>query len=137
MLGSYQFQAAASSALITLRGVPLSNGGDLTSRLSDFPKLRHLHAVGGSPSLFFEDLPPSLRVSLVSLTERPVLHVSKLRTCMPPADCRAALCTPAALAAGIVVLSSSAVSAWGSLLAMIAELHCICLVSKHKPFITR
>ena len=63
VLGSYQFQAASASALTTLRGVPLSNAADLTTRLDDFPKLRHLHAAGGSPALRFAELPPSLRVS--------------------------------------------------------------------------
>ena len=63
VLGSYRFQAAAAPSLATLRGVPLSNARDLTTRLSDFSRLRHLHAAGGSPTLRFADLPPSLRVS--------------------------------------------------------------------------
>jgi hypothetical protein len=64
VLGSYQFQAAAAApSLATLRGVPLSNGRDLTTRLSDYSRLRHLHAAGGSPALRFAELPPSLRVS--------------------------------------------------------------------------
>ena len=63
-LGSYRFQAAAAPSLATLRGVPLSNGRDLTIRLSDFSRLRHLHAAGGSPALRFAELPPSLRVCL-------------------------------------------------------------------------
>ena len=65
VLGSYQFQAAAAPLLATLRGVPLSNCRDLTTRLSDYSRLRHLHAAGGSPALRFAELPPSLRVGVV------------------------------------------------------------------------
>lgn len=85
VLGSYQFQAAAAPSLATLRGVPLSNGRDLTTRLSDFPRLRHLHAAGGSPALRFAELPPSLRVGYLN---HPVFL-----PCLPGV---AARCRPAA-----------------------------------------
>jgi hypothetical protein len=84
VLGSYQFQAAAAPSLATLRGVPLSNGRDLTTRLSDFSRLRHLHAAGGSPALRFAELPPSLRVTLRMLPWPSSQSSSSARAAVPP-----------------------------------------------------
>ena len=67
VLGSYNFQAHSAPALTTLRGVPLSGAADLTTRLLEFGRLRHLHAAGESASLRFADLTPSLRVGEVGI----------------------------------------------------------------------